>query len=156
MGGKKRPKTAKSGKSGGKKGKKGKKDDVQDEAVDLGPKVPETQKECLICKNIMVEPVKLGDAPHVWFCVHCIKHAKASQITQDNDDEDEGTKPPVDADPEKAENKYKDLLMSTETNPKVDLELQEKLKAEFTVEYEAQYEVLAKKDLLSDAEKKPV
>ena len=77
MGGKKRPKTAKSGKSGGKKGKKGKKEEVVEE-VDLGPKEPETQKECLICKNIMVEPVKLGEAPHVWFCVHCIKHAKAS------------------------------------------------------------------------------
>ena len=77
MGGKKRPKTAKSGKSGGKKGKKGKKDEVE-EPVDLGPKEPETQKLCPISKNIMIEPVKLGDAPHVWFDLYCIKHAKAS------------------------------------------------------------------------------
>lgn len=155
MGGKKRPKTAKSGKSGKGKGKKGKKD-VEEEPVDLGPKEPETQKLCLISNNIMIEPVKLGDAPHVWFELHCLKHAKASAITQDNDDEDEGTKPPVDADPEKAENKYKDLILGSDANPKIDLELQEKLKTEFTEEYEAQYEVLAKKDLLSDAEKRNI
>lgn len=71
----------------------------------------------------MVEPVKLGDAPHVWFCVHCIKHAKASAVTQDIDEEDEGTKPPVDADPEKPENKYKDLIMKTDASPKIDEEL---------------------------------
>ena len=46
--------------------------------------------------------------------------------------------------------------MACETNPKIDTELQEKLKTEFTEEYEAQYEVLAKKDLLSDAEKKNI
>ena len=61
----------------------------------------------------------------------------AAAAPKANDDEDEGTKPPVDADPEKAENKYKELILSTDTNPKIDLELQEKLKTEFTEEYEA-------------------
>ena len=120
MGGKKRPKTAKSGKSGGKKGKKGKKDDVVEEPVDLGPKEPETQKDCLICKNIMIEPSQLGDSPPVWFCVHCIKHAKASENALDQEEDDDGNKPAVDDDPEKPEIKYKELIANSKLNPEVD------------------------------------
>lgn len=71
MGGK-RPKTAKSGKSGkGKKKLKGdkSKDAIPEEKVIEEPK-NETQKDCLVCTCIMVEPVKLEGK---WFCLHCIK-----------------------------------------------------------------------------------
>jgi hypothetical protein len=78
---------------------------------------------------------------------------KASSVTQDIDEEDEGNKPVADGDPEKPENKYREIISAAPLNPLIDIELQEKLKKEFTVEYEAQYEILAKKDLISDAEK---
>lgn len=46
-----------------------------------------------------------------------------------------------------------EVIKKAPNNLVIDLELQEKIKKEFTIEYETQYEVLAKKDLLSDAEK---
>jgi len=53
-----------------------------------------------------------------------------------NDDEDEENKPaPEDA--EKPEFKYLDLVKTAPNNPIIDVELQEKIKREFRVEYEA-------------------
>jgi len=69
------------------------------------------------------------------------------------DDDDEANKPTTEEDLEKPENKYKELFVGAPANPPIDTELQEKLKKEFTIDYEAQYEILAKKDLLSDVEK---
>ena len=39
------------------------------------------------------------------------------------DDDDEGNKPAVDNDPEKPENKYKELIISAPLNPPIDIEL---------------------------------
>lgn len=77
---------------------------------------------------------------------------KATAVTKANEDDEEEAKP-VEGDPEKPENKYMDLFIAAPANPPIDTVLQEKLKAEFTVDYELQYEILAKKDLLSDVEK---
>lgn len=59
-------------------------------------------------------------------------------------------------DPEKPEIKYLPVIKMAANNPEIDTELQASLKLKFKEEYEARYEVLAKKDLLSDAEKHPV
>lgn len=96
----------------------------------------------------MVEPCKLQDK---YFCQHCIKHVKASSVT--NDDDDDAAKEPSPEDAEKPEIKYLEIIKQAPNNPIIDTDLQEKIKKEFTLEYEIQYEVLAKKDLLSDAEK---
>tara|TARA_B110000503_G_C6914884_1_gene316226 strand:+ start:51 stop:605 length:555 start_codon:yes stop_codon:yes gene_type:complete len=104
----------------------------------------------------MIEPCKLADK---WFCIHCIKNSKAASLAKADDDE-EDVKPPVTADGETPagnteldEKIYADLCKKAPNNPVIDISLQEKIKAEHFSEYEAQYEILAKKDLLSDAEK---
>lgn len=76
------------------------------------------------------------------------------------DDDEEEIKPPVaETEGETApttetdQKIYTELCKKAPNNPVIDITLQEKIKADHFAEYEAQYEILAKKDLLSDAEK---
>ena len=76
---------------------------------------------------------------------------KASNVQ--NDDEDDEANKPSPEDAEKPEFKYLDLIRTAANNPLIDIALQDKIKKEFTADYELQYHILAGKDLLSDAEK---
>jgi len=54
-----------------------------------------------------------------------------------NDDEEDEANQPAPEDAEKPENKYLDIIKTAPNNPVIDIELQEKIKKEFTTEYEA-------------------
>ena len=102
----------------------------------------------------MIEPCRPDKMQDLWFCQHCIKQVRASS-THTEDDDDVAEKP-IQDDPEKPEIKYLAVIKMAANNPEIDVKLQAEIKRKFRDEFEIQYEILAKKDLLSDAEKHPI
>lgn len=69
----------------------------------------------------MVEPVKLTA---MWFCLHCIKQVKAASAVNENDEDDDFSRPP-DAEnaEERKKNNYNEIIKQAPKVLIIDIEL---------------------------------